>query len=119
MLAEGIYRIDYRSRAGYEGGDDCALAILRDGQIMGSDKHGGVFLGQYLPDPEMNRDVVTLRLEVPPGSTLITGFSAGAIGEVVDISAVFEAETGTAKAVVEIAGQPVDIELCFLGPLPN
>jgi hypothetical protein len=119
MLAEGIYRIDYHGRAGGEGDDDCALAILRNGHIMGSDKHGGVFLGQYLSDPEMNRDVVTIRLEVPPGGTLITGLSAGAFGVLVDISAVFEPRTGATKTVVEIGGQAIDIELCFIGPLPN
>ena len=118
MLADGIYRIFYQAQS--DGGSDrnCALAIFRDGQITGSDKHGGVYLGTYEPEPESGRDRVNLRLVVPPGGVLVTGFSGGTDGIAVDIAATLDAASGIAKTVVEVAGQPVDIELTYIGPLP-
>ena len=119
MLTDGIYRIVYKSRAGMDDDGDCALAILRGGQITGSDKHGGVFLGTYECSAATGRDVVQLRLEVPPGGMLVTGLDGGPAGTAIEISATFEPLSRMSKVQVTIAGQPVDIELAFIGPLPN
>ena len=119
MLADGIYRIAYQSRA--DGGDDgdFALAVLRGGQITGSDKHGGVFHGTYECSAATSRDVVKLRLEVPPGGMLVTGLDGGPAGTAIEISATFEPLGHMSKAQITIAWQPVEIELTFIGPLPN
>jgi hypothetical protein len=119
MFAEGIYRIHYHGQAGADDDVDWALAVLRDGQIMGSDKHGGVFIGSYALDRETGLDIVKLHLEVPPDGMLVTGLSGGSIGTVVAIAAVFEPGQKPAQAIINIEGQPIEIELDFVGPLPN
>ena len=118
MLADGIYRIQYHARAGGEDDGDSALAVLRDGRIMGSDKHGGMFLGTYRSDPASGHANVNLRFDVPANGMLITGQSGGKRGRSLDIAIAFEPRQGTTKAVVDLAGQPVAVELSFVGPLP-
>ena len=40
-------------------------------------------------------------------------------GSFFDLEAAFEKQTAPYRAVLEIAGQPVAIELVYIGPLPN
>jgi hypothetical protein len=66
MLEDGIYGLDYRAQdaRGEDGGR--ALAILRDGKILGSDPWGGLFTGLYDYDPRDCLNKVRLRFDVPP-----------------------------------------------------
>ncbi|MGL4397314.1 MAG: helix-turn-helix domain-containing protein, partial [Hyphomicrobium sp.] len=57
-LDEGIYRVVYRGADDGEG--DTALAVLRNGKILGSDPHGGVFMGSYSFDAENDLNTVHL-----------------------------------------------------------
>jgi hypothetical protein len=50
---------------------------------------------------------------------LITGFSAGPAGAVLDIVGAVDGASPLAATVVEVAGTPVNVELTYLGPLPN
>ena len=50
---------------------------------------------------------------------LVTGLDGGPAGTAIEISATFEPLSRMSKVQVTIAGQPVDIELAFIGPLPN
>ena len=118
MLEEGLYGLDYKGE--YLGEEDggTALAVLRNGQILGSDPSGGVFMGSYEYDPVVDLNKVRLSIEVPPERMLITGFSAGPKGATVDIVGAFGRLTPSAMTVVEVGGHPVEVKLTSLGPLP-
>ena len=119
MLEDGIYGLRYTSVC--EGRSDAGsgLAVLREGKILGSDPWGGVFVGSCEFDPDACHDKVRLQFDVPPEGTLITGFSAGPTGAVLDIVGAVEGALPLAATVVEVAGTPVSVELTYLGPLPN
>jgi len=119
MLENGIYGLDYRAqRAGEEDGGS-ALAVLRDGKILGSDPWGGVFTGLYDYDPDHRLNKVRLRFNVPPEGVLVTGFCAGPSGATLDIVSAFEETTHKMATVVEVSGAFVEVQLTYLGPLPN
>jgi len=119
MLSEGIYGLTYRGEEvdGSEG--DQALAVLRNGKILGSDRFGGVFMGSYEFDMKREINRVHVRMQVPPEGELVTGFSAGPDGAILDIVGSFERAEPSARTIVEVAGRPVEITLSYLGPLPN
>lgn len=125
MFHEGIYSLTFKGHFEpgvsdvAEGGDGEALAILRNGKILGSDRWGGVFSGTYEFDAVAGHEKVHVRIDVPPEGELITGFAAGAQGATFDIVAAFKSAARRASTTVEIAGQFIDVEFSFLGPLPN
>lgn len=119
MLAEGIYGFTYRSAQLDVIAGDWALVVLRNGSILGSDRAGGVFSGRYEYDTVAGTNKVHVRMKVPPRGELVTGYAAGPEGAVIDISGSFEDADPEVTGVVEIEGQPVEIRLSYLGPLPN
>jgi hypothetical protein len=119
MLENGIYDLRYSAANGGTSDAGSGLAVLRDGKILGSDPWGGVFVGSCEFDPAARVNTVRLRFEVPPEGELITGFAAGPTGAVIDIVGAISGGAPAAKTVVEVAGAPVNVELIYLGPLPN
>lgn len=130
MLGEGIYGLTFKDprrgvcRADENGAaalheDAEALAILRNGKILGSDRWGGVFSGTYFFDPLSGCNRVQVRLELPPEGELFTGFAAGNEGASLEIVAAFDRAETIVVTTVDIAGHPVDVELAYIGPLPN
>ena len=119
MLEDGIYGLDYRAQdaRGEDGGR--ALAILRDGKILGSDPWGGLFTGLYDYDPRHCLNKVRLRFDVPPEGVLVTGFCAGPKGATLDIVGAFERTAPKMVTVVDVSGTPVEVQLTYLGPLPG
>ncbi|MDX2258709.1 MAG: hypothetical protein NW205_07285 [Hyphomicrobiaceae bacterium] len=116
MLDEGLYSLSYGVPGGAK--SDTALAVLRNGKVLGSDRLGGVFSGTYEFDAveEINR--LHVRLKMPPRGTLVTGHVSGSQGEVIDILAAVERAAPLSRATVSVLGSPVEIELSFLGALP-
>lgn len=120
MMDEGLYNLEYRRGGGRcddEGGS--ALAALRNGKILGSDRWGGVFMGSYEYDPVTERNSVHLRLSVPPEGRLVTGFAAGPEGATLDVVGSFERAAPVTKAQALVAGEPIEVTMTYLGPLPN
>lgn len=119
MLDEGIYGLNYKGENMGELDGESALAVLRNGKILGSDRNGGVFMGSYEYDPKRELNKVHVRMQVPPDGVLVTGYSAGPDGAVLDIVGAFERASPVATTVVEVAGRPVEVQLTYLSPLPN
>jgi hypothetical protein len=121
MLDDGIYGLSFAASAsGAAGAEDArgeALAILRGGTILGSDRFGGVFRGSYRYDAPSGAAVVDLRLAVPPNGVLVTGYEAGPDGASLDIRASFAPDRPIASTVVDVAGQPVAVALRYMGAL--
>jgi hypothetical protein len=118
MLDEGLYGLRYRSADQAEPDRGEGLAVLRDGKILGSDRWGGVFAGTCEYDAKRDSLRVRARLELPPDSVLITGFRAGPGGATLDVVGVVESASASPAALVDVGGQPIAVELTFLGPLP-
>lgn len=119
QLDEGVYRIAYHGTASGEEETDHALAVLRNGKILGSDRHGGVFVGSYRFDRARGLNSVHMRIDVPPHGMLVNGYAAGPEGAHIDVSCHIARAEPKARTSVKVAGQPVGVELTYLGPLPN
>ncbi|MBL8846469.1 MAG: hypothetical protein JNN24_11930 [Hyphomicrobium zavarzinii] len=123
MLDEGVYglRFDLLPSEGDAGAGLSAcgdgLAVLRGGQILGSDRYGGVFKGCYRYDAVRGEALVEVRLAVPPNGVLLTGLEAGPEGAFVDVSGRFQPPRPVSSAVVDVSGVPMAVELRFVGPL--
>ena len=123
MFAEGVYGLSFRGAGSAAPAPhaECveALAILRAGKILGSDRWGGIFRGFLEFDPVARQSKICVRMDVPPDGELITGFAAGPDGASFDIVAEFGQSAPMALTTIDVAGHPVDVEFQFLGPLPN
>ncbi len=130
MFHEGIYALTLRDCASsvvpserYEVEVDSegseALAIVRNGTILGSDRWGGLFSGTYMFNPVTGRTDVRVRLEVPAEAELITGFAAGPEATVFDIVAALDWTAPKSAATVMLQGKPVNIEFSFIGSLQS
>lgn len=116
-LDDGLYRIGYRALNDEE--YDHALAVLRSGKILGSDRYGTVFNGHYRFDRRRGLNIMTMTLDVPPDGILINGLEAGPEGAQFDVTCNVAKANPVSRSTIDIAGQPIVVELSFLGPLPN
>ena len=116
MFRNGIYRIDYRS-ADDTGTPDDALFVVRDGSIIGADRHGGVYSGSQRHTSGA-LDSVRIQLTVPPGGALVTGRVAGLDGAHIDLTSKLDATRDFQIATIDVGGSPVEISVSYLGPLP-
>ena len=123
MIDEGLYNVEYRSPEqfglGPTAASGSALAVLRNGKILGSDRWGAVFMGSYEFDPVSETNAVHLRLHIPPEGELITGFAAGPEGAIIEVAGQFDRAAPVSRAVADIAGQPLEVTMTYLGALPN
>lgn len=119
MLDEGIYSLNYRAEIAGRADADDALAVLRNGRILGSDRWGGMFTGSYEYDAATTTNTVHIRMQIPPGGRLISGYTAGPAGGTLDFVVSLERAAPVSTTTVDVAGQSVAVELTYLGPLPN
>jgi hypothetical protein len=126
MFDDGVYGLTLRTCYSPEGpvsgsSDESgeALAILRNGTILGSDRWGGLFSGTYVLHAPTGKIDVHVWLEVPAEAELITGFSAGPEGAVFEIAAALDWGKPKSSTTVDVHGRPIVIEFAFIGPLPN
>jgi hypothetical protein len=122
MLTDGIYGLTIelsRKRRGKLAPTVEALAVLRDGTILGSDPWGGQFTGTYAVDLESGQDTITIKVEVPPDGELVTGFRAGPNGASFDLVAAFDQAAHSHRTTIEIGGKRVVVSVAFIGSLPN
>ena len=119
MFQQGLYKIAYRSLDTKTPETGSALAILRDGKILGSDPNGGVFMGTYAFDLARALSHVELQIDVPPGGELITGFLGGTQGATLNVDGHFQSPNANSKAIINVGSGRIEVELSYLGPLPD
>lgn len=120
MLRNGLYELCYRPRG--DGGEALSyggLAVVRDGTILGSDRFGGVFTGRYEFDLTERANRVMVRLSLPPFGELVTGQRIGANGAAIDVEGVVGDVETVSRTTVEIEGELVDVDVTFIGSLPD
>ena len=119
MLDDGVYTLTYIGRQRDEPCIASGLAVLRAGKILGSDRLGGVFTGSYAYDSTRETNIVHVRLKVPDGGILVTGFAAGSEGATLDITGAFERAQPISTTTLKVEGKPLDVRLTYLGALPH
>lgn len=117
-ILDGIYEIRFRGLNDLDEDGGEGLAMLRLGTVLGSDRFGSLITGKFELD-EQSIGRFRLTIVVAPESTLVTGFSAGPRGASVDIVGAIDKVAQHFNAVVDVAGEPVEVELRYLAPLPN
>lgn len=105
-LEEGVYAVSYRSTAGHDHG--FGVAVLVKGRITGGDANGMLFSGSYRFDRIKAVNVVQLTLDDgdTQAGSLHTAFTTGRAQPV-------------ASATAEIGADTYELQLRFLGPLPQ
>ena len=88
------------------------MATLRDGEILYSDQFGGVFEGRNGPDR------VFLKLRIPPGGCLVTGYCVGGEGAVVDIRGTLIVRDSNGGGTFEVICEKVEVRFRYVGPAP-
>ncbi len=112
MLGQGLYSLRFRLRSDDRAEIGSALAVVRNGSIMGADPWGGLFSGSCEANSGQE---IKVRLTIPADGELITGFKAGPDGAAIDLVAVVRDGGAYRSEALEIQGQEVDIELAYLG----
>lgn len=95
-----------------------ALAIVRDGAIMGSDPWGGVFEGRFSALSVNRKHGFRIVFNVPPGGCLVTGQCAGEAGAAVAIEGELDSQGVSSLHTVDVGGAQVGVQLRYIGPLP-
>ena len=121
MLKDGVYELFYRAEADPEGGYESLLLSLRNGNVLGSDRWGGVFTGRCDFDIGANQHRVNVRLLVPPGGMLVTDDAPRMLGDQIDVAVTLgrSREISSGFGLVDVGGQRVRVELQFKGPVPG
>jgi hypothetical protein len=119
LFRNGLYQVVYCTIGHAERVCDQFIASVRNGAILGSDGHGGLYLGRDDAGPQELSACVQMVIQVPPDGELITGLTAGPGGGVVSLNGLLDATADRQKTIVEIAGEAIEIEIDYLGPLPD
>jgi len=121
MLRDGLYELFYRAEADPSGGFDSLLLALRNGNVLGSDRWGGVFTGRCEYDTLTRQHRINVRLIVPPGGMLVTDDCPRESGDEIDVAVTLgpARELSSGCGLVDVGGQQVRVELQFKGPVPG
>ena len=119
MLRDGLYQVAYGVPDQAGGAREHFLASVRNGSIFGSDAHGGTYYGRDGTPLSGGLGLVQLACHIPPGGELVTGFEGGEVGAAVAVRGEFDPSAFPLTSVVDVGGAPVEIEINYLGPLPE
>lgn len=116
---DGVYRLDYETEDEGRSRILSALVALSGGRLLGSDSYGALLQGEIGEPDASGRRRLALRIGVPPGGELVTGFAGGESGAFVAVEAELPENGCGAVVVAEIAGRPLAVKLNHIGPLPR
>jgi hypothetical protein len=122
MFRNGIYKIDYRNPLEDGGACDDALVVVRDGKIIGADRHGGIYTGEprcFAASKNGPEESIALQLTAPPGGELINGITAGPAGASFELTGRFDPALDRQTTVIDVGGAPIELVVSYLGPLPE
>lgn len=122
MFRNGIYKITYGEPASGSTAEwssrDHALAVMREGKLIGADRYGAVFVGE----PVLSSgplEAIRIQLTIPPGGELVNGFRAGPQGASMTLRSQFDPAKDDQSTIVDFAGADVALRVQYLGPLPE
>lgn len=118
MLVDGIYKIVYAQNRQLED-DEMALAVVRNDQVIASDKNGGVYMSAQVDSVAESLCVITFAATAPPYGVFVTGLEAGPEGADITMTATLDPSSTQQRASVNVAGTKIDVDVVYIGPLPN
>lgn len=117
-IKDGVYELFYRCQnQPPHAGSDSLLLVMRQGQLLGADRWGGLISGRCRFDEPSGRHHFEVIFDGPPDGVLVTGAAPPATTrsiELVTDVAGWDKATGT----VDLFGESVSLELQYCGPLP-
>lgn len=116
-MREGLYQLKVRPVGTGLPLESRAIVMLRHGRFFGSDACGAILDGSCSEVDEHGMGVARLNVRVPPSGELVTGFSAGAGGEMIEIVAAFARPRPASRTIVDVGGSAVEVEIEFVGSL--
>lgn len=116
-ISEGLYSISYQTTGESAGHSGDAVALVRDGRLIGADGWGGKFEGTYRFDSARRTYHFHMWLRMPPAGEAVTGASCDDQGALIEVEAELDPPDPLASAVARLDGRPVELTLAYLGPL--
>lgn len=117
-IKDGVYELFYRCPCGPLGsGSDSLLLVMRQGQLLGADRWGGLISGRCRFDEPTGRHHFEVMFDGPPDGVLVTGAAPPATTRTIELVADV-AGSGKASGTVDLFGESVSLELQYCGPLP-
>lgn len=116
---DGLYSVTFFVEGGSEENSSDALAVLRDGAILGSDKFGGVFEGRLVGKSSGNGVGFSLRVRIPAGGVLVTGRRIGAQEAILDVVGELAHTEEVLEGFCEIEGERLVVIFRYIGLLPH
>jgi hypothetical protein len=118
MFRNGIYKVCYGPASIDDGPLEDALAVMRNGRLIGSDRHGCVFVGEPMCGVGPH-ETIRIQLTIPPGGELVTGFRAGQHGATLHLRGQFDPTLNVQTSMIDIEGERIALHVSYLGPLPD
>ncbi len=118
MLMNGIYKIAFAQSAQPQD-DEIALAVVRNGKVFASDQHGGVYISDVTKTLTDKICISYFTALVPPFGMLVTGIEAGADGAEIEMTAIVDPTSKQQTATLELAGTTIEVDVIYVGSLPN
>lgn len=116
---DGLYSVAFIQEGQPDESDGRTLAILREGKLLGSDEHGGVFEGLFAATLCGSAACIAVTLRVPAGGVLITGDRSGCEEAVVDIVGVLLKTGSDLQGICDICGHQMAVRFRYVGSLPH
>lgn len=117
-IKDGVYELFYRIETETQtASSDSLLLVMRQGQLLGADRWGGLISGHCRYDEPTGRHHFEVMFDGPPDGILVTGAAPPANTRTIELVAE-AAGSGKATGMVDLFGESVSLELQYCGPLP-
>lgn len=116
---DGLYSVRFFREGDDEENGGEALAVLRDGSILGSDKFGGVFEGRLVGQACGREACLSLHVRIPPGGVLVTGKRVGSEEAVLDVVGRLSQRGEVLSGICKFDGERLVVSFRYIGLLPQ
>ena len=114
---DGVYELFYRHDDVSNPSSDSLLLVMRQGQLLGADRWGGLISGHCRFDPSTGRHRFDVVFDAPAHGTLVTGNAPPSAAQPIELVTDVP-DTGRATGTIDLFGASVTLELQYRGPLP-
>ena len=115
MVRDGIYQAIY-SGSGYKAR---GMFVFRKGAFVGIGQTGAIYEGAYYPNSTEQVFDFDGCVRFPAGTELVTGPGIHEKELTIPFKGHSAMQNGEAKFVLNFDGQPVDVTLTFVSPIPG
>ena len=116
---DGLFAIEFYKEGVFLGRQREALAVLRDGVVLGSDHDGGIVEGRMVSSACGGVHCALLLYTLPPGVPLVTGAGVGVREAIVDVAGIFRRDGTDLVGECRIGSDMVEVRFRYVGELPG